>query len=534
MKNIIKTCLMLILVSTGFATEFSVQGVLRDPLGRTVDDGQFSVTFRIYDDASSGSALWTEEHESVSVQHGIFTELLGGITAMDNLAFNTTYWIGISVGEGDEMSPRTQLTTSPYSKSVFGTDNVFPSVGNIGVGTLEPDAAFHVKTKESNEADIFLIEDSDGVPQVQVSSDGYLGINNPTIDGESVIGAPLSINGSLQLYNGGTLIFSDGTSISTALFGGSVSSLANQGTINIAAVDESALIKLLIATNEKVVVSSDLTDIKTSLTVDGATIVSNTLDVTGATTLSGDLEVEGGSIFNDQVTMTDWLEVYGDLDVLSNLYVSDYTYLSEKVEMSDDLEVIGSTTLGGSSPSSTLTVTVANADQGKFYVKNSGNNNNVILQPGLNEMGYLGDNSNRWWSIHVWEGNANAWNTYSDSRLKENIRFLNSEETLEKLLTLRGVQYDAKEGTPLYTTSENALPGDNENILGVIAQEVEKVFPGILGSESGGYKTVQYDKFVPVFIEAIKQIKIEKDKEIEELKKEYDALLARIVNLENQ
>jgi cytoskeletal protein CcmA (bactofilin family) len=533
MKNTFNALVLLILVSLGYSTEFSVQGVLRDPLGRTVDDGQYSVTFKIYDDASSGSALWTEEHESVSVQHGIFTELLGGITAMDNLAFNTTYWIGISVDEGDEMSPRTQLTTSPYSKSVFGTDNVFPSVGNIGVGILAPDAAFHVKTKESNEADIFLIEDSDGVPQVQVSSNGYLGINNPTLDGESVIGAPLSINGSLQLYNGGTLIFSDGSSISTALFGGSVSSLANQGTINIAAVDESALIKLLIATNEKVVVSSDLTDIKTSLTVDGATIVSNTLDVTGATTLSGDLEVEGGSIFNDQVTMKDWLDVYGDLDA-NRIFVNGNTFLGANVDIDDDLEVMGSTTIGGSSPSSTLTVTVANASQGKFYVKNSGDNNNVILQPGLNEWGYLGDNSNRWWSIHVWEGNANAWNTYSDSRLKENIRFLNSEETLEKLLTLRGVQYDAKEGTPLYTTSENALPGDNENILGVIAQEVEKVFPGILGSESGGYKTVQYDKFVPVFIEAIKQIKIEKDKEIEELKKEYDALLARIVNLENQ
>jgi hypothetical protein len=196
------------------------------------------------------------------------------------------------------------------------------------------------------------------------------------------------------------------------------------------------------------------------------------------------------------------------------------------------LDVTGAMTVGVINGNTEFHTNSTN--QGKFYVKNSGNNNNVLIHSGLNEYGYLGDNTRRWWSLNVYKGYSNEWNTYSDIRLKENIRFLNSEETLEKLLTLRGVQYDAKEDTPLYTTSENASPGDNENILGVIAQEVEKVFPGILGSESGGYKTVQYDKFVPVFIEAIKQIKIEKDKEIEELKKEYDALLARIVNLENQ
>jgi hypothetical protein len=169
------TLTVLIMLTVAYSTEFSVQGVLRDPLGRTVDDGQYSVTFKIYDQATNGTALWTEVHGSVDIQHGIFTELLGGETSMDELAFNTTYWIGISVESGVEMSPRTQLTTSPYSKSVFGTDNVFPSVGRVGVGTRAPEAAFHVKNK-NNETSILLIKDSNDNEQVKVANDGTLSV----------------------------------------------------------------------------------------------------------------------------------------------------------------------------------------------------------------------------------------------------------------------------------------------------------------------------------------------------------------------
>jgi hypothetical protein len=105
-NNLVKLILSILTVfSVAFSTEFSVQGVLRDPLGRTVDDGQYSVTFKIYDVASGGSALWTEDHGSVDIQHGIFTELLGGTTSMEELAFNKKYWIGISVQSGDEMFP---------------------------------------------------------------------------------------------------------------------------------------------------------------------------------------------------------------------------------------------------------------------------------------------------------------------------------------------------------------------------------------------------------------------------------------------
>ena len=725
MKSSFKSLLLFVLISFTYATEFSVQGVLRDPLGRTVNDGAYSVTFKIYDVASNGSALWTEVHggdaPEVSVQHGVFTVLLGSITSMEVLAFNKKYWIGITIEEGVEMFPRTQLTTSPYSKSVFGTDNVFPSIGRIGVGTLEPEAAFHIKNK-NNETDILLIKDANNNAQVKVANDGTLTVPDGIFgNGELGVGTqdpsanihiigtsnddPLLITddagatkvkllsngrlgigtdtpeagfhvvlpendesdllklkgddgsivvdklGKLVLQEGALIVFNDQTTLASANFGGAAIGVSSpEGALINAA---SGSIELNIGSGDnsinKVEINAGSTEIKTDLNISGTLLVkvnsttqgsliaesgggtngdnivlrsgrseygflgtndykwwelnvyqariSNNLNVAGATTLAattvgGTLGVTGTTALGGTLGVTGTTALSGTLGVtgattLAATTVGGTLGVTGKVHLTNTQDAnqtagtgaltIGSVAAGhisidgneimaragseystlfintdggnvkigngGLDVTGAMTVGVINGNtefhtnstnQGKFYVKNSGNNNNVLIHSGLNEYGYLGDNTRRWWSLNVYKGYSNEWNTYSDIRLKENIRFLNSEETLEKLLTLRGVQYDAKEDTPLYTTSENASPGDNENILGVIAQEVEKVFPGILGSESGGYKTVQYDKFVPVFIEAIKQIKIEKDKEIEELKKEYDALLARIVNLENQ
>jgi hypothetical protein len=50
--------------------------------------------------------------------------------------------------------------------------------------------------------------------------------------------------------------------------------------------------------------------------------------------------------------------------------------------------------------------------------------------------------------------------------------------------------------------------------VGVIAQEIEAVFPELVETRDNGYKAVKYDKLVAVLIEAIKELKLE----VEELK----------------
>ena len=165
-----------LLMSAAFPS-ISVQGVLRDPLGKTVEDGTYTITFRIYNVETDGSALWYETMGNVTVQHGVFSEELGDNSdyPMDTLAFRTTYYIGVTVGSGLEMSPRTKLTTSPYSKAVFGEENVFPSYGSVGVGTTSPDALVHMIENTSNsDQDLLLMQNSDLEDQLRIEHDGAL------------------------------------------------------------------------------------------------------------------------------------------------------------------------------------------------------------------------------------------------------------------------------------------------------------------------------------------------------------------------
>jgi len=94
----------------------------------------------------------------------------------------------------------------------------------------------------------------------------------------------------------------------------------------------------------------------------------------------------------------------------------------------------------------------------------------------------------------------------SDLALKTNIKPL--ENSLAKILQLQGVSFNWKDS--------------GEPSIGLIAQEVEKIFPELVSGNEGS-KTVDYGKLVPVLIEAIK----EQQNEIEKLKLEIEALKSK-------
>ncbi len=93
----------------------------------------------------------------------------------------------------------------------------------------------------------------------------------------------------------------------------------------------------------------------------------------------------------------------------------------------------------------------------------------------------------------------------SDERLKENIQPI--EDALSKVELISGNTYDWKEGF------DNIHPHKG-NDVGVIAQEVEKVLPQVVINRENGYKAVDYEKIVPLLIEAIKELSA-KVKELE-------------------
>ncbi len=130
--------LAVFLTQAAFAQEFSVQGVLRDPSGRTLADGAHELTFTLYDTETGGNQLWTETQGSVSLSNGVFSAILGSSSSLSGLAFDQTYWLGISVDGQPEISTRMEITTTPYSMAVRGSTNIVPSTGNVGIGTVTP------------------------------------------------------------------------------------------------------------------------------------------------------------------------------------------------------------------------------------------------------------------------------------------------------------------------------------------------------------------------------------------------------------
>ena len=96
---------------------------------------------------------------------------------------------------------------------------------------------------------------------------------------------------------------------------------------------------------------------------------------------------------------------------------------------------------------------------------------------------------------------AGNLNVNSDARLKANIISLGS--TLAKLLQIDGKTYTMKK-------DEN-----KKQKIGVLAQDIEKVFPELV-SESNGIKSVNYQGLVPVLINALKEQE-ERIKRLEEL-----------------
>ncbi len=93
----------------------SYQGVLTDSLGNPKPDGTYSLTFRLYDVESDGTALWTEA-KTLSVERGLFSTNLGDqVVFGPNVAFDRQYWLSVQVGSGPELSPRIPLSAVGYS-----------------------------------------------------------------------------------------------------------------------------------------------------------------------------------------------------------------------------------------------------------------------------------------------------------------------------------------------------------------------------------------------------------------------------------
>lgn len=113
-----------------------------------------------------------------------------------------------------------------------------------------------------------------------------------------------------------------------------------------------------------------------------------------------------------------------------------------------------------------------------------------------------------------------SWSVASDVRLKKKIHPLAG--ALDKLLALRGVSFE-------YINPEKIHELSGER-MGLIAQEVEKVFPDWVETGPDGYKRVTVRGLESLVVEALRQLRSEKDAEIQELKQRLETLEKHFTN----
>jgi hypothetical protein len=159
---------------------------------------------------------------------------------------------------------------------------------------------------------------------------------------------------------------------------------------------------------------------------------------------------------------------------------------------------------------------------GTYYSWGYGGAYNVFADPitvgGTYNPGsyFLNVNGNAW-SYGSWGG--------SDIRWKKNIN--NLDVVIDNICKLNGVSFEwRKDEFP-----ENNF--DSDKHIGLIAQDVEKIFPDLVKTDNNGYKAVSYDRLSVILLEGLKdqqkQIKSQQE-QIDRLEKMLKEINARLDN----
>jgi hypothetical protein len=152
--------LYLLIVGNALALEnnsvpkiINYQGYLTDTDGKALN-GDFKIVFSIYSGLEGGSPVWQETHNTVKLENGLFNVLLGAVdSTLSADILSGELYLGITVGDEDEMEPRLQLASAAFSLHTQVAEQAYtlsasdgdPSDavyvnddGNVGIGTTNP------------------------------------------------------------------------------------------------------------------------------------------------------------------------------------------------------------------------------------------------------------------------------------------------------------------------------------------------------------------------------------------------------------
>jgi hypothetical protein len=116
------------------------QGRLADANGSPLT-GTYNMIFRLYDAATGGTPLWTEQwtgSNGVKVSDGLFNVMLGSLTPIPTslVTDHASLFLGITVGTDDEMTPRVQLGSVPFAVQALTVPDGSVTTAKIADGAV--------------------------------------------------------------------------------------------------------------------------------------------------------------------------------------------------------------------------------------------------------------------------------------------------------------------------------------------------------------------------------------------------------------
>jgi hypothetical protein len=110
----------------------------------------------------------------------------------------------------------------------------------------------------------------------------------------------------------------------------------------------------------------------------------------------------------------------------------------------------------------------------------------------------------------MYQGNNSAnWSTVSDERIKKNITDNNIGLEAINKIQVRNFEYRTEDEIVDFKNPKSAVVKQKGIQLGVIAQEIEEIFPDVVKTEDTGVKTVNPDNLIWYLINAVQELSAE-------------------------
>ncbi len=463
-------------------TEFSYQGFLSDNSASA--NGSFDFEFRLFENASGGTALAAVQRPAVTITNGIFNVVLdfGGFPPA-----NRYLEIGVTPAGGGAftvLSPRSKILSTPFSTNALNAATAANSLQLGGTASSQ-----FVQTSDPRLSDSRNpLPNNTSYVQNRTTQQTSTNFN---ISGDGTVGGILSAGTvSAQQFNFGTgrLI---GKSNANNLFIGILTGAANGGNRN--------------------------------------TLVG---DAAGQDNNSGEENAFFGFVAGQRNTTGGNNTFIGSRAGQSNTTTNGSTYLGYFSSGTNNLT--NATAIGANSfveQNNSLILGSISGVNGATSMTDVGIGvTNPARRLDVNGIIRVGSTTGTVGCIEDRDGTVIAGTCASDLRFKKNVTSFSS--VLNNFSKLRPVNY-------YWRTEEFAEQrfGVRQS-YGLIAQEVEAIFPELISTDKKGFKAVNYSKLPFLTIQAVKELKSENDAlrsrletqqaEIDELKKVIGAIQTKI------